>query len=101
MACLQGCDTLLACRVSCSFVTRGILHLLSKPTLALFAALQEASSLEQNVKGKAVSADTKRAQAVASIRREEGVLAQQASELAGQVRWRGACSRRLGCRCGS
>jgi DNA repair exonuclease SbcCD ATPase subunit len=48
--------------------------------------LQEASSLEQNVKGKAVSAEAKRAQAVASIRREEAVLAQQASELAGQVR---------------
>lgn len=50
------------------------------------APLQEASSLEQNVKGKAVSAESKRAQAVASIRREETVLAQQASELAGQVR---------------
>lgn len=46
---------------------------------------QEASALEQNVKGKAVSAEAKRAQAVASIRREEGVLSQQASELAGQV----------------
>jgi hypothetical protein len=39
------------------------------------------------VKGKAVSAEAKRAQAVASIRREEAVLAQQATELAGQVRW--------------
>jgi hypothetical protein len=48
--------------------------------------LQEASALEQNVKGKVVSAESKRAQAVASIRREETVLAQQASELAGQVR---------------
>lgn len=47
--------------------------------------LQEASALEQNVKGKAVSAEAKRAQAVASIRREEAVLAQQANELAGQV----------------
>jgi alkanesulfonate monooxygenase SsuD/methylene tetrahydromethanopterin reductase-like flavin-dependent oxidoreductase (luciferase family) len=50
------------------------------------APLQEASALEQNVKGKVVSAEAKRAQAVASIRREEAVLAQQASELAGQVR---------------
>lgn len=50
-----------------------------------WSAMQEASALEQNVKGKAVSAEAKRAQAVASIRREEGVLAQQASELAGQV----------------
>lgn len=51
--------------------------------------LQEASALEQNVKGKAMSAEAKRAQAVASIRREEAVLTQQASELAGQVR--GCC----------
>jgi hypothetical protein len=39
------------------------------------------------VKGKAVSAEAKRAQAVASIRREEAVLAQQANDLSGQVRW--------------
>lgn len=52
---------------------------------------QEASALEQNVKGKAVSAEAKRAQAVASIRREEAVLSQQASELAGQVGTRPVC----------
>lgn len=47
--------------------------------------LQEASALEQNVQGKAVSAEAKRAQAVASIRREDAALAQQATDLAGQV----------------
>jgi hypothetical protein len=90
-----------ACQAAASSCLQALLQLVINTYWRLLSTLQEASSLEQNVKGKAVSADTKRAQAVASIRREEGVLAQQASELAGQVSWREACSRRLGCRFGS
>ncbi|KAF8056460.1 Mettl26 [Scenedesmus sp. PABB004] len=48
--------------------------------------LQEARSIEESVKGAAGSKEAQRAQAVAALRREEGVLAAQASEINGQIR---------------
>lgn len=55
--------------------------------LLLVAALllQEARGIEESVKGAAMSKEAQRAQAVAALRREEAVLAQQAADIAGQV----------------
>jgi hypothetical protein len=48
--------------------------------------MQDARTIEDNVKGAALSKEAQRAQAVAALRREEAVLAQQASDIASQVR---------------
>ncbi|KAF6266460.1 hypothetical protein COO60DRAFT_454490 [Scenedesmus sp. NREL 46B-D3] len=48
--------------------------------------LQDARSIEDTVKGAAVSKEAQRAQAVAALRREEAVLSQQASDITSQVR---------------
>jgi hypothetical protein len=55
----------------------------------LCCCLQDAKTIEVNVKGAAVSKEAQKAQAVAALRREEAVLAQQASDIAKQVCGRG------------
>jgi hypothetical protein len=47
--------------------------------------LQDARTIEDKSKGAALSKEAQRAQAVAALRREEAVLAQQASDIASQV----------------
>jgi hypothetical protein len=49
--------------------------------------VQDARSIENkdSAKGPALSKEAQKAQAVAALRREEGVLAKQASDIASQV----------------